>query len=181
MDNKIQVRFVRKYVKFQELIRNIESELYSEVKSYVICTWYNHWTTVLLEDAISQHPKVIPTLKNKKGIDLFFDGQPFDLKITYLPKEYDYKKALKDPKSLAIWLYENQGAQRFGSDNRLFVILYDSKTPEDSWKLKRDINFIRTEITKFFNTEKVTRSDEIVFTFDNRTYSAVTKILFLIK
>lgn len=181
MDNKIQVRFVRKYVKFQELIRNIESELYSEVKSYVICTWYNHWTTVLLEDAISQHPKVIPTLKNKKGIDLFFDGQPFDLKITYLPKEYDYKKALKDPKSLAIWSYKNQGAQRFGSDNRLFVILYDSKTPEDSWKLKRDINFIRTEITKFFNTEKVTRSDEIVFTFDNRTYSAVTKILFLIK
>jgi len=40
---------------------------------------------VLIEEYISTHPKVIPTIKNIKGIDIFFNDQPFDLKITYLP------------------------------------------------------------------------------------------------
>jgi len=86
---------------------------------YVICTWYNHWTTVLIEEHISTHPKVIPTIKNIKGIDIFFDGQPFDLKITYLPRGYEPIDVVRNSSDLAIWMYENQGAQRFGTDNRL--------------------------------------------------------------
>lgn len=151
LDNKIQVQYVRKYHRYESLLSHVESELYGSVKEYVICTWYNHWTTVIIEDLISSHPQVIPTLKNIKGVDLFFKGQPFDLKTTYMPAGYpNPAHAISNPKELAVWLYENQGAQRFGADNRLFVILQDVQNPKDSWKIKRDINFIKQKINSFF-------------------------------
>ena len=181
LDAKIQAEFVRKYVRYDELIRNIKRELHDEVTSYVICTWYNHWTTVLIEEYISQHRKVIPALKKVKGVDIFFDGQPFDLKTTYLPREYDYSQAIANPKNLIVWLYENQGAQRFGADNRLFVVLYDSQNPEDSWKLKRDFGLIENKIDAFFDTERVSANDEIVFSFQRKTYTAISKLLFIVK
>ena len=122
LDQKIQTEYVRRFTRYDDLIQGVKSKLHDDITGYVIATWYNHWTTVLIEDHISHHPRIIPTLKNYKGIDIFFDDQPFDLKITYLPRDYTLEKALQNPKGLIIWLYENQGAQRFGSDNRLFVV-----------------------------------------------------------
>jgi len=113
LDRKIQIEYVRKFVRYEDLIKGVKDKLYSDVTSYVVATWYNHWTTVLIEDNISQHQRVIPILKKNFGIDIFFDSQPFDLKITYLPKEYSLEKALKNPKDLIVWMYENQGPQRF--------------------------------------------------------------------
>jgi len=134
LDQKIQSGYVRKFVRYNELINNVKVRLHNEITNYVICTWFNHWTTVLIEEHISTHSKVIPTIKNIKGIDIFFDGQPFDLKVTYLPRDYDPIYAVENPKELAIWMYENQGAQRFGADNRFFVILLDKENPESSGK-----------------------------------------------
>lgn len=182
LDNKIQVQYVRKYHRYENLLSHVENELYGSVKDYVICTWYNHWTTVIIEDLISSHPKVIPTLKNIKGVDLFFDGQPFDLKTTYMPAGYhNAANAVSKPKELAVWLYENQGAQRFGADNRLFVILHDTQNPEDSWKIKRDINFIKQRIDRFFGQETISEDDEIVFNFQRQSYTAITKVLLIVK
>ena len=150
----------------------------------MIATWYNHWTTVLIEDYVSHHPQIIPTLKNYKGIDIFFNNQPFDLKITY-PKEYITRygidKMIKDPQHLAIWMYEHQGPQRFGSDNRFFVVLVDKENLENSWKLKRDFNFIFSKIDKFFDSATVSLKDEIVFSFNKRTYTTISKVLMVTK
>lgn len=179
LDQKIQTEYVRKIVRYDDLIDNVKSKLHNDVTSYVICTWYNHWTTVLIEEHISQHPKVIPTLKNIKGIDVFLDGQPFDLKTTYLPRAYNTQDAIKNPKSLAIWMYENQGAQRFGSDNRLFAILLNTKNPEESWKLKRNFDLVFSKIDEFFNKEKVSTADELIFSFGKKTYTAVSKVLLI--
>lgn len=181
LDQKIQAEYVRKIVRYEDLLNNVKSKLHDEVTSYVICTWYNHWTTVLIEEHISIHPKVIPTIKNIKGIDIFFDGQPFDLKVTYLPREYTPTDAVKNPSDLAVWLYENQGAQRFGSDNRLFVILLDTENPEKSWELKRDFNLVFQRIDDFFNKKTVSKQDEIVFIYSKKTYTAVTKVLIITK
>ena len=79
------------------------------------------------------------------------------------------------------WLYENQGAQRFGSDNRLFIVLHDTKNADESWRIKRDIDFVKNNINMFFDTETVTKKDEIVFTFQKHTYTAISKILLLAK
>ena len=181
LDQKIQAEYVRRIFRYDDLINGVKARLHDDVTSYVICTWYNHWTTVLIEEHISQHPKVIPTLKNIKGIDIFVDNQPFDLKTTYLPRNYDAEDAVRNPKNLAIWMYENQGAQRFGADNRLFVILLDAEKPEESWKLKRNFDLVFSKIDEFFNREKVTNADEVVFSFARRTYTAITKILLINK
>jgi len=179
LDQKIQTEYVRKIFRYDDLISGVKAKLHDDVTSYVICTWYNHWTTVLIEEHISQHPKVIPTLKNIKGMDIFVDNQPFDLKTTYLPKEYDVKDAIRNPKNLAVWMYENQGAQRFGADNRLFVVLLDARNPQDSWKLKRNFNLVFSKIDEFFNKEKATTADEVVFSFAKKTYTAVSKVLII--
>jgi len=179
LDQKIQAEYVRRIVRYDDLISSVKAKLHNDITSYVICTWYNHWTTVLIEEHISQHPKVIPTLKNIKGIDIFMDGQPFDLKTTYLPRDYDIQDVIKNPKNLAIWMYENQGAQRFGSDNRLFAILLDTKNPAESWKLKRNFDLVFSKIDEFFNKENVSVADEVVFGFAKKTYTAVSKVLLI--
>ncbi len=181
LDQKIQTEYVRRIVRYKDLLDSVKAKLHNDVTNYVICTWFNHWTTVLIEEHISIHSKVIPTIKNIKGIDIFFDGQPFDLKVTYLPSKYNPTSAVKNPSDLAIWLYENQGAQRFGDDNRLFVILLDKDNPERSWELKRDFDLIFQKIDNFFSTETVSKKDEIVFSFGRRTYTAITKVLIITK
>ncbi len=179
LDQKIQAEYVRKIVRYDDLISNVQSKLHNDVTSYVICTWYNHWTTVLIEEHISQHTRIIPTLKNIKGVDIFFDNQPFDLKTTYLPRGYDVQNVVKNPKDLAVWMYENQGAQRFGADNRLFAVLLDVNNPEESWKLKRNFDLVFSKIDDFFNEEKVSSADEVAFSFAKKTYTAVSKVLLI--
>lgn len=181
LDQKIQSEYVRRIVRYDELLKNVKAKLQDDVTNYVICTWYNHWTTVLIEEHISTHPKIIPTIKNIKGIDIFFADQPFDLKVTYLPRDYNPIDAIKRPYDLAIWMYENQGAQRFGADNRLFVVLLDKDNPKRSWELKRDFALVFQKIDNFFDRETVSKEDEIVFIFGRKTYTAVSKVLIITK
>jgi len=181
LDRKIQAEYVRRFVRYDDLLRNVEAGLHEEVTNYVVCSWFNHWTTVLIEEHISSHQRVIPTLKNVKGVDIFFDGQPFDLKVTYLPRDYDSDYAVGSPRELAVWMYENQGAQRFGAENRLFVVLLERGEPERSWELKRDFSLVFQKIDDFFDEAAVSRGDEIVFTFGRKTYTAVAKVLIITK
>lgn len=181
LDQKIQTEYVRRIVKYEDLLNNVKAKLHDDVTSYVICTWFNHWTTVLIEEHISTHSKVIPTLKNIKGVDIFFQGHPFDLKVTYLPRGYEPSYATENPKDLAIWMYENQGAQRFGADNRLFVVLLDKGSPEKSWELKRNFSLVFEKIDRFFDREMVSENDEISFTFGRKAYTAVSKVLIITK
>lgn len=78
-------------------------------------------------------------------------------------------------------MYENQGAQRFGADNRLFVVLLDENNPERSWELKRDFNLVFQKVDNFFDKEVVSKKDGIVFTFGRKTFTAVTKVLIITK
>ena len=181
LDQKIQSEYVRRFVRYEDLVSGVKSKLHDDITHYVIASWYNHWTTVLIEDHISQHLRVIPTLKNNFGVDIFFNNQPFDLKITYLPKDFTLERALDNPKDLIIWLYENQGAQRFGAGNRFFVVLASKSNLEESWKLKRDFDFVFSEIDKFFDTAIVSTKDEIVFSFKKKTYTTISKILIISK
>jgi len=179
LDQKIQRGFVRRFYRFQELVQAVERNLYPEILNYAICSWYNYWSTILLEEQIALHPRIVPTLKNIKGVDIFFDGQPFDLKITYLPQGYNPQEAVLNPRELARYLYEHQGRERFGADNRLFIVLFDMHQPEESWKLKREFDFVLPKIEEFLQREQVSEEDEIIFTYRNQTYSALAKILLI--
>ena len=181
LDQKIQSEYVRRIVRYNDLLKNVKDKLHDDITNYVICTWFNHWTTVLIEDHISLHKRVIPTIKNIKGIDIFFDGQPFDLKVTYLPRDYDTSEAVRNPSDLAVWMYEHQGAQRFGYDNRLFVILLDKEDRNNSWKLKRDFDLVFKKIDDFFDNETISQKDEITFTFGRKMYTTIAKVLIITK
>ena len=51
-----------------------------------------------------------------------------------------------DPQKLKVWFYEEQGEKRFDASNRLFVVLTDENNFFESWKLKRQIPFLREQI-----------------------------------
>jgi hypothetical protein len=184
LDAHIQTNYVRKYHLFDELVSAVERTLYGSVKSYVLCTWYNYWSTVVIEDLIAEHPNVVPTVKKVKDTDLFWLNQPWDLKITNLPREWfkdghTISDAIENPVSAAEYLYRLQGAQRFGANNRLFLIIADLQQPEDTWKLKRNFSFLEQSITHFFDKEK--GFDEVTFVYNNKPYVAYSKILFVVR
>ncbi len=73
LDQKIQTEYVRRIVRYEELVNSVRAKLHDDVTNYVICTWFNYWTTLLIEEHTSTHKKIIPTIKNIKGIDIFFN------------------------------------------------------------------------------------------------------------
>ena len=153
--------------------------MHAEITNYAVASWYNHWTTVLIEDHISQHSNVVPTIKNVAGVDLFFRDHSFDLKITYLPRDYDLNTAIENPTELARWLYQNQGSPRFGSDNRLYVVLIDRTDVTQSWRLKRDVVLLYQRIDAFLNDATVDDDDDLPFVYQGRTYVPRCKILLI--
>lgn len=184
LDRHIQTNYVRKFYRYDELLKAVTQNLQQTVTNYVLATWYNHWTTVVIEDIIAEHPAVIPTIKKVKETDLFWLGQPWDLKHTNLPREwfkdgYTLEDAMKNPVMAEEYLYRLQGAQRFGANNRLFLIMADSKRPDETWKLKRDFRVIAKAVKEFFDT--TTTFDEVSFVYNKKPYVAHSKILFIMK
>lgn len=184
LDAHIQKNYVRNYFILKELLTAVRKDLSSEVESYVLCTWYNHWTTVVIEDIIAQHPNVVPTIKKVKDTDIFWLGQPWDVKNTNLPSEwfqdgYTLEDAIRNPVEAEKYLYELQGRQRFGANNRLFLIIADIKNPDESWKLKKDFILLEKAVNKFFS--EVTSFDTVSFIYDKKPYVAHSKILFITK
>ena len=46
LDQKIQSGYVRKFVRYNELINNVKVRLHNEITNYVICTWFNHLSLI---------------------------------------------------------------------------------------------------------------------------------------
>lgn len=192
--NSLDKYLVSRYIKVQNpsfdyLMSKFETEINPAVQGYVLNSWYNYWSSILIENIFKSHKGVLPTIGQIKSVDFFVGDIPFDLKVTYLPAEYIKQKrkekglpveltylkqkakeagiiydkeakandvfyeitekmkdrnddlckrtlqtlrdekneilkdAQKKPKLLVKWLYENQGEMRFGSENRLFLVL----------------------------------------------------------
>lgn len=57
--NSLEKNIVDNYVK------KIETELFSSLQGYTLNSWYNHWTSILIEDIFKDHTNVLPTNSNK--------------------------------------------------------------------------------------------------------------------
>lgn len=255
-NNSLDKYFVSHYVKairsYNELKQKIASEALNVVENYVLASWYNHWTSIVIEHFFKQHKKVLPTIGQVKSIDFIIDGIPFDLKVTYLPKwyqdgikshltslglpnseiaslkkfaklanikygklpandqHYQIRKLLENhhrdlfnqamaeldkirdakinyakqnAKDLAIRLYEKQGASRFGSENRIYLILIDRNDMDNSWEMKRDFTRLKTEIDKYLDKFDINNLNNMRLTFNygGRQYTTHADILFVIK
>lgn len=254
--NSLDKYLVKRYIKvqnpsYENLLSKFETEINVAVQGYVLNSWYNHWSSILIEHIFKSHSEVLPTVGQIKSVDFFINDVPFDLKVTYLPAEYiktkrkekglpveltflkkkateakisfdktaspadifyeiaekmkdrndnfcrEVLKTLKDekldilkevqenPKMLATWLYENQGEMRFGSENRLFLVLVDTDDFTNSWKLKRNIDLLKPTILTYLNhfeTKKV-EDLKIEFEFKGKTkiFTALMGIIFVVK
>ena len=51
-------------------------------------SWYNNWTSYLIESIFKHHTKVISAVGEIKSVDFFINDIPVDLKVTYFPNQY---------------------------------------------------------------------------------------------
>ena len=254
--NSLDKYLVSRYVKVQNpsfdyLMSKFETEINPAVQGYVLNSWYNYWSSVLIENIFKSHSAVLPTIGQIKSVDFFVDDIPFDLKVTYLPAEYikqkrkekgfpieltflkqrakeanisydknakptdifyEISEKMKDrnddlckqtlqtlkaekieilqetqenPKLLAKWLYENQGEMRFGSENRLFLVLVDTDDFNNSWKLKRNIDLLKPTIVSYLDSFKNKKISDLQVDFEFKGkphgFSALADVIFVVK
>jgi len=90
--NAVEQNIVNNYIKkiqnYEELYNSIENDINPRLRGYILCSWYNHWTSILIEDMFKDHPRLLPAVGLIKKIDFFWKDFPFDLKVTYFPDGY---------------------------------------------------------------------------------------------
>lgn len=251
LDKYLVTNYVQKIRSYDLLISKFENEINRAVQGYVLNSWYNHWSSILIEHIFKSHSSVLPTVGQIKNVDFFIKNIPFDLKVTYFPAEYRKQKrkenslpveltflkqnakklsinfdkkakesdiyyeiteklrdrndkvsldvlnqlndeniaivneAKQNPKTLAKWLYENQGEMRFGSENRLFLVLIDTSDFSSSWKLKRNSTILEPTINTFLDAFGSKKISDLTVSFNypgkTQTFSALTDIIFVVK
>ncbi len=251
LDKYLVSRYVKIHKSYEVLVSKFETEINTAVQGYVLNSWYNHWTSILIEHIFKQHPSVLPAVGQVKSVDFFINNTPFDLKVTYLPAEYIKEKrkergypveltflkkkageaqitfdkkakdsdiyyeiveklkdkgdefcrdvlseiknqklsileeAQQNPKILATWLYENQGEMRFGSENRLFLVLVDTEDFGNSWKLKRNLDLLKPTIQCYLDDFASKNIGDLQVSFGYKgkpqEFNALTDIIFVIK
>ena len=88
LERAIVNNYVKKIQDWDELNHAIDGALHFSLQGYVRCSWYNHWSSILIEDIFKDHANVLPTIGLARKVDFFINDFPFDLKVTYFPKEY---------------------------------------------------------------------------------------------
>ena len=247
--NNYLLKYIKKITNYDNLLEKVENEILHSLKGFVLCSWYNNWTSIIIEDIFKDHERVLPTVGLIKQVDFFIDDIPFDLKVTYFPKGFmenerrkrkltikelsELKKTakifnlpfdqnrpddellidlitafaessqqdvkdfydnfvkirrniindtLKQPRELLRWLYENQGSQRFDASNRLFLVLVDTNSLEDSWKVKRDYTLLKNKIDEYLNTRSFNKDKLLLsWNFNNNEYHSYADVLFIMK
>lgn len=88
LDKYLVDRYIKVYKNFDQIVSKFDTEINRAVQGYVLCSWYNHWSSILIEHIFKTHPIVLPTVGQIKKVDFFVNNIPFDLKVTYLPANF---------------------------------------------------------------------------------------------
>lgn len=88
LERNIVNNYIKEISSYEKLIEKIENEIFESTRQYTITSWYNHWSTIVIEEIFHRHKRIVPAVGRIKKIDFFFDNVPFDLKVTYLPEGY---------------------------------------------------------------------------------------------
>ncbi len=97
-ENSLDQYLVRRYIKvisdFDELKSKADA-IAANAWKFVQTSWYNNWTSYLIESIFKKHKRVLSAVGEIKSVDFFIDDYPIDLKVTYFPDAYMQDK-LKD-------------------------------------------------------------------------------------
>ena len=122
-NNSLDKHFVSRYVKvisnYDDLVSK-QTEIADNAWHYVQTSWYNNWTSYLIESLFKRHEKVISAVGEIKSLDFFIDNNPIDLKVTFFPNQYMDEK-LKDKlgKKELTWLKQKAKEVGITVDNTL--------------------------------------------------------------
>ncbi len=105
LDKHLVSRFVKVISKYEDL-QSKQTEIQANAWNYVRTSWYNNWTSYLIESIFKHHQKVVSAVGEIKSVDFFIDDIPIDLKVTFFPNQYmnDKLKAKLNGKSELSWL-----------------------------------------------------------------------------
>ena len=93
LEDSIVNNYVKKVTSFEAISEAIDGDLYNSTRAYVLYSWYNHWTSIIIEDVFNDHDRVLPAVGRVKQIDFFINDKPFDLKVTHFPQGYvDFRR-----------------------------------------------------------------------------------------
>lgn len=105
LDKHLVSRFVKVISRYSEL-QNKQVEIQANAWNYVRTSWYNNWTSYLIESIFKHHQRVVSAIGEIKSVDFFIDDVPIDLKVTFFPNKYmnDKLKVKLNGKSELTWL-----------------------------------------------------------------------------
>lgn len=104
LDKFLIGRYVKVVSNFNEL-QSLYGDIATNAWNYVQNSWYNNWTSYLIESIFKKNPAVISAVGEIKSVDFFIGGYPLDLKVTFFPHQFmeqKFKKILG--KSSLAWL-----------------------------------------------------------------------------
>lgn len=95
-----------------------KNEIAEDAWNYIQTSWYNNWTSYLIESLFKKHERVISAVGEIKSIDFFIDNIPIDLKVTFFPNQYmDEKIKAKLGKKELTWLKQKAKELGITADN----------------------------------------------------------------
>ena len=161
LDKYLVTRYVKAIISYDVLQSKIP-EIGEAAYGYVISSWYNNWSSILIEHVFKSHPIVIPTVGQVKGVDFFINGIPFDLKVTHLPKGFiDQVLKEKHYKSELTYLKSQARSLNVPFDK-------DSSDESISYQICNKLKDLNTEDSKIvLQTVKDRRNEILKHTISN--------------
>lgn len=186
-------RFIFDTFDYEELLQKAkekmeEKKLPQEFLQYTINRWYNYITSVVICDFFGSHQRV-KLAENKKDlyVDFLIDGNPFDLKVTFVPKAWSLNRVLRilrDPRDLITYYYKSMGADRAHYEAKIFLVMVDlDNIGKHPWQMKRQFTEIAKLVKLYLEKTRCTdffRNFNIYFKGTPITISAAD-IIFLVK
>lgn len=77
---------IKKTLKYEDVEKALAGPIQRSVYGYTLNSWYNHWSSIMIEEIFNSNSNILPTIDLVEKIDFFIKGVPFDLKVTYFPE-----------------------------------------------------------------------------------------------
>jgi hypothetical protein len=154
VEKSVVDNYIKKIRDYDELCFSIENDINPRFREYILSSWYNLWSSILIEDMIKDHPDVLPTIGKVKKVDFFWNDFPFDLKVTYFPKTFMQLKR----KEMGLD-QEIKELKRFAKKNNIY---FNSDSKEDEifqellTKISEDTSTEATEFVRGFRATRTT-------------------------
>lgn len=90
-ENSLDQYLVSRYIKVIsdfDVLKSKADSIAANAWKFVQTSWYNNWTSYLIESIFKKHIRVLSAVGEIKSVDFFIDNYPVDLKVTYFPSAF---------------------------------------------------------------------------------------------